>query len=67
VPGPASYNIVEAFDHSSANGGTGLHTGYAVSFTKGERDINKSVELKSYIPGPGTYYSANLGLKSKTS
>lgn len=66
-PGPASYQIDEASKKVSINGGTGAHNGYAISFTKGERNINQQVKLKAYIPGPGYYYNGDLAQKPKTS
>ncbi len=67
VPGPASYSVDEAFKKVSSNGGTGAHTGYAISFTKGNRDINKHASMKAYIPGPGYYYNGEIAsVKPKT-
>ena len=52
-PGPQTYHNEIMPDGLSLTGGTGRHTGYKISFTKGERSINQDSEKNRTLPGPG--------------
>ena len=55
TPGPGQYRNESSIYIGSQKGGTGVHNGFSISFTKDKRNINRDVERKTYIPGPGQY------------
>ncbi|CDW89916.1 UNKNOWN [Stylonychia lemnae] len=55
-PGPGHYQNEDAFKHASYLGGTGSHSGFAISFTKGQRNVNLDIQKNKDLPGPGHYY-----------